>query len=80
MFEAKFDATCTAQERDFRAAAVALHTLLAQNYLARKAGRLAAICEEGILYSGLDWNRLSRPQELRVRCHFFLFFDLLLRC
>ncbi|KAJ3415798.1 hypothetical protein HDV05_004070 [Chytridiales sp. JEL 0842] len=46
-----------------------LDSLLFNNYVRRKGIRLAELVRAGILYSGLDWNDLGRPQEIRPHCY-----------
>lgn len=47
----------------YRAAQV-LDSMLFDNYVKRKASGLADIMRVGLLFSGLDWFLISRPQEI----------------
>ncbi|KAJ3041591.1 hypothetical protein HDV00_009068 [Rhizophlyctis rosea] len=50
-------------------AATHLDFLLFQNYIRRKAMKIRDIVRNGILFSGLDWADLARPQEIRSHCY-----------
>ncbi len=66
LFETKFSTVCPTHVKEFKASLLLLHSILFQNYLRRKTARLAEVVAEGIMFSGLDWNRLSKPQDVRV--------------
>ncbi|KAJ3090326.1 hypothetical protein HK102_004105 [Quaeritorhiza haematococci] len=46
-----------------------LDTLLVRNYVRRKARAIGQLVRNGVLASGLDWNDLRKPQEVRPYCH-----------
>ncbi|KAI9006936.1 exocyst complex component Sec5-domain-containing protein [Hyaloraphidium curvatum] len=50
--------------KPFYRAAEMLDSILFENYIKRKTTKLSDIVRVGILFSGLDWYLLSRPQEI----------------
>ncbi|KAI8618551.1 exocyst complex component Sec5-domain-containing protein [Chytriomyces sp. MP71] len=46
-----------------------LNQLLFNNYIRRKSLLISGLVRSGILYSGLDWNELKKPLEIRPYCH-----------
>ncbi|KAJ3328620.1 hypothetical protein HDU76_009634, partial [Blyttiomyces sp. JEL0837] len=46
-----------------------LDAVLFNNYIRRKALKISGHVRSGILYSGIDWDSLQRPQDIRPYAH-----------
>ncbi|KAI9328031.1 exocyst complex component Sec5-domain-containing protein [Zopfochytrium polystomum] len=46
-----------------------LDALLFDNYVRRKALKISGLVRSGVLYSGLDWAKLTRPIDVRNHVH-----------
>ena len=46
-----------------------MNNLMIQNYIRRKCVAIQNILEVGILFSGLDWGVVGKPQEIRQYCY-----------
>ncbi|KAJ3206763.1 hypothetical protein HDU82_004316 [Entophlyctis luteolus] len=46
-----------------------LHRMLFDNYVRRKGSPIVGFIRAGVLFSGLDWNELKKPTEIRPYCY-----------
>ncbi|KAJ3239861.1 hypothetical protein HDU78_002599 [Chytriomyces hyalinus] len=46
-----------------------LNQMIFCNYIRRKSLNISGLVRAGVLYSGLDWNELKKPIEIRPYCH-----------
>ncbi|KAI8904442.1 exocyst complex component Sec5-domain-containing protein [Gorgonomyces haynaldii] len=49
-----------------------LHHMLLLNYTKRQSEKIAVLVREGILFSGIDWGTLVKPQEIRQHIYHIL--------
>ncbi|KAJ3021313.1 hypothetical protein HKX48_008789 [Thoreauomyces humboldtii] len=59
------DAAGSAEPYELYDAMSQLDSLLFRNYITRTAGGVSSVVRSGILFEGLDWAGLTRPQEVR---------------
>ncbi|KAJ3300604.1 hypothetical protein HK104_009261 [Borealophlyctis nickersoniae] len=69
LFEEKFNVRTAGDTKNLEDTSDHLDTLLFQNYIRRKCIKVHDILRNGILFSGLAWNDLPRPQEIRSYCY-----------
>eukprot|EP00842_Homolaphlyctis_polyrhiza_P003557 jgi/Hompol1/4201/HPOL_006980-RA len=69
LVEVKLETFLTADVKNLCDTADYLENLLIQNYVRKQAMTLHKLVESGVLYSGLDWSTISKPQEVRSYCY-----------
>ncbi|KNC97690.1 uncharacterized protein SPPG_07153 [Spizellomyces punctatus DAOM BR117] len=69
LFQEKFRVTLTSDTNNLLDIVNHLDTLLFHNYMRKITRKVHDIVRQGILFSGLDWNSLPHPQEVRPHCY-----------
>ncbi|KAL2916082.1 Exocyst complex component S5 [Polyrhizophydium stewartii] len=69
MLEAKSHALLSADIQNLCDTVDYLDNLLVQNYVRRQSRAVQHLLESGILFSGLDWGTVSKPQDVRPYCY-----------
>ncbi|KAI8905678.1 exocyst complex component Sec5-domain-containing protein [Powellomyces hirtus] len=66
LYHDKFGASTSGPDyQNLHTAMLRLDSLLFSNYIRRTASPLSSVIRNGILFEGLDWAGLTRPQEVR---------------
>ncbi|KAI8825748.1 exocyst complex component Sec5-domain-containing protein [Fimicolochytrium jonesii] len=65
LFEDRFGIVLSSDMKNLQNTLNDLDSLLFRNYVKRTAASLRMIIRDGILFEGMDWSGLSKPQEVR---------------